>query len=114
MTKFQVGSGNWIEYRNLPGLVEVDYHYGPGSREVPYWEAMDAIYADAFEKLKDAHTAGAQYVLYRHGSSTSDGWKHTTARSQVRRLMRSKEATPYIDRHRSIQHYSVFVAAIRK
>jgi hypothetical protein len=28
--------------------------------------------------------------------------------------MRSKEATPYIDRRRSIQHYSVFVAAIKK
>jgi hypothetical protein len=38
----------------------------------------------------------------------------TTARSQVRRFIRSKAATPFIERARCIQHETVFVAKVRQ
>ena len=37
----------------------------------------------------------------------------STARSQVRSFMRSKDATPLIDRRGCIQHETVFVAKLR-
>ena len=52
------------------------------------------------------------FLLITHGWSTSRRGK-ITARSAVRSLMRSPVATPYIVRSQSIQHTSVFVAAIR-
>jgi hypothetical protein len=73
---------------------------------------MGNVWERAFEALRGAHEQGAKYVLFTHGSSTSRLGK-TTARSQVRGLMRSKEATPYILRSKCIQHDTVFVAAIR-
>jgi hypothetical protein len=51
--------------------------------------------------------------MFIHGWSTSMGWKTTTARSQVRSFMRSKEATALIDRARCIQHETVFIAKVR-
>ena len=51
-------------------------------------------------------------MIFRHGHSTSGPFK-TTARSIVRSIMRDKESTPFIIKSRSIQHYSVFVAAVR-
>ena len=67
----------------------------------------------AFEALKDAYQQGLSYVIFTHGHSTSRPGQ-TTARSQIRKLMRSKSATPYMIRSESIQHESVFVAAIRR
>jgi hypothetical protein len=111
---FKKGSGNWTEYRKLQPSVEVDLHYSEfGPREIHYWEAMGRLRNDALEALKDAHQRGIRFVIFRHGSSTSRPGK-TTARSEVRNLMRSKDATPYIVRSECIQHESVFVAAIRQ
>ena len=62
--------------------------------------------------LKDAYGDGLRYVIFSHGSSTSRRGQ-TTARSVVRNLMRSKDATPYIVRDQCVQHDSVFAAAIR-
>ena len=64
-------------------------------------------------KLKDARLNGRSHVMIIHGSSTSRRGK-TTARSQVRGLMRSKHATPLIDRKGCIQHNAVFVAKLRE
>src|ERR1035437_9916430 len=50
--------------------------------------------------------------MFLHGWSTSRPG-NTTSRSQVRKLMQSKESTPYIVRRDCIQHDTVFVAAIR-
>ena len=47
--------------------------------------------------------------MFEHESSAS-GFGRTTARSQIRSLMRSRDAASYIDRKRCIQHDSVFVA----
>jgi hypothetical protein len=52
------------------------------------------------------------YIMFVHGRSTSRQGK-TTARSVVRKFMRSSEATPYIERRCSIQHETVFVARIK-
>lgn len=108
-------SGNWTRFRNLPGLVEVDFHWAEeGTREAPYWEAMGDVEATAMEALKRYHADRAvSYVMFRHGSSTSGPFRRT-ARSVIRGLMRSPESTPYIVKARSIQHYSVFVAVLRR
>ena len=112
---FKRESGNWIRYRELPSVVEVDFHLS-GEERTPgmfgYWEAMSQCHETALESLKAAQEAGDGYVLFTHGSSTSKRGK-MTERSMVRSLMRSPEATPYIIRSDCIQHDSVFVAAIR-
>ena len=111
---FKEGSGDWTQYRRLPSAIEIDFHdseYGRG--EVPYWVAMNQVYDRAFEALKCAYEDGIRYVIFTHGASMSRPGK-TTARSEVRALMRSKEATPFVCRRDCIQHNSVFVAAIRR
>lgn len=115
MGVFKCVGGNWTQFRQLePRPREVDFHYSElGRREIPYWEAMAQVRQEALEALKLAQSQGEKWVIFRHGASTSSGWKDTTARSQVRGLMRSKEATPYIVRKQCIQHETVFVAAIR-
>lgn len=110
---FKKGSGDWTQYRKLQPSIEIDFHYSEyGQREVSYWEAMDRAWNEALGALKRAYQEGMPYVIFTHGSSTSRLGK-TTARSQVRTLMRSKDATPYIIRSECIQHETVFVAAIR-
>ena len=110
---FRYGDGDWTEYRALPNLREVDFHYSEdGPRYSEYCVAMAGVRGTALRALREAQNAGSQYVMFRHGYSTSRRGA-TTARSVVRSLVRSPEATPYIIRRECIQHWSVFVAAIR-
>ncbi len=110
---FKTGSGYWKQYQTLPSLKEIDFHYGDlGPREVAYESAMGDVYSQALNGLQEAYREGVQHVLFTHGSSTSRNGM-TTARSVVRGLMRSTEATPYIIRKECIQYESVFVAVIR-
>ena len=113
-SKFKGGDGNWVQYRTLPQVKEIDLHYSDhGGMNKPYWERMDDIYEEVLQELKSAYESGdVRFLLIRHGSSTSHRG-NTTSRSQVRKLMRSPHATPYLIRKESIQHPSVFVAAIR-
>jgi hypothetical protein len=106
---FKHERGNWTHYRQLqPKPMEVDFHFSDyGAREVPYWDAMSAIRSTAYAALERAYNEGIKYVLFTHELSTSRQGK-TTARSQVRNLMRSSDATPYIHRSQCIQHESVF------
>jgi hypothetical protein len=80
---------------------------------IPYYVAVDHVQGEALEVLQQAYEQGKQHVIFTHGWSTSRPRK-TTARSQVRKVMRSREATPYIIRRDCVQHDSVFVAAIRQ
>lgn len=113
MTTFQKGSGDWKKYLKLEGRVrEYDCHFGE-EHGYAFYELMDKVYNDVLDVLKQEHENGGDWVLITHGWSSSGRGK-ITARSQVRKLMRGKDATPYIDRKRCIQHDSVFVAAIRK
>jgi DNA-nicking Smr family endonuclease len=64
-------------------------------------------------KLEEARLNRRSHVMIIHGSSTSRRGK-TTARSQVRGFMRSKDATPLIDHKECIQHNAVFVAKLKE
>lgn len=110
--KFKIGLNNWIKYRELPNIVEVDFHPNEGEKWLPYWERMEEARNRTIAALRKAQKAGKQYVLFTHGYSTSHRGK-TTSRSQVRGVMRSKEATPFIIRGACVQQDSVFLAAIR-
>lgn len=112
---FKKESRNWVEYRSLPDVLEYDFHRANddiNAPKLPYYELMDQVWDDTLRILKKAYDEGYQYVLYTHGGSTSRVGE-TTSRSQVRKLMRSKLATPYIIRKESIQHPTVFVAALK-
>jgi len=115
-TKFQTGRGPWEKYRTQLSLSksdEVDLHFGkrdPSS--MSYAEAMAGVTELVVASLEAARRQGRPYVMFRHGSSTSRRGK-TTARSQVRNFMRSKAATPLINRSGCIQHGSVFIAELK-
>jgi hypothetical protein len=114
-TMFQSGSGDWTRYRsqlNLSKCDEVDLHFGRRDRGLSYWEAMAGVTDVVDASLHEARRKGRPYIMFIHGWSTS-GIGKTTARSQVRSFMRSKAATPLIDRSGCIQHESVFVAKLR-
>lgn len=105
---------DWTEFRKLPDSIEVDFHYSEcGPREVSYDEAMQVVWDNALDAIRRAHSLGLKYVIFTHGQSTSRPGK-TTGRSQVRRLLRSREATAFVLRSLCIQHSSCFVAAIRE
>ena len=113
MAAFKKETGDWKRYRRLGPQLEIDFHHEDGRREIPYEDAMASVLVEAMDALKTASKQGLSYVLLTHGCSTSRPG-NTTARSQVRSLMRSPDATPYIIRSQCIQHESVFVAAIRQ
>jgi hypothetical protein len=114
--KFQPGRGPWDRYRWQLGLSrsdEVDLHFGKRDPSLmTFREAMDGVTALIVASLEQARRNGRPYVMFIHGSSTSRRGK-TTARSQVRNFMRSKHATPLIDRSGCIQHGTVFVAKLK-
>ena len=113
MSTFKQGIGDWTQYRSLRPSIEVDFHWSDhGQRPKPYGETTAEVWHDAFEALKEAQRENIRYVIFIHGRSTSRPGK-TTGRSEVRRLMRGKEATPYIIGKECIQHETVFVAVIR-
>ena len=110
---FKQEIGDWKEYREYPNSIEVDLHHSEfGRREISYEEAMRNVWEETLSALQSAYEKGLSYVIFTHGRFTSRPGR-TTARSQVRKLMRSKDTTPYIIKKECIQHPSVFVAAIR-
>ncbi len=112
MATFKFESRDWVEYRKLPDLLEYDYHLSGDNCGGSYYSNMENVLKGALRCIKKAQDDGKKFVLFTHGWSTSRIGK-TTTRSQIRKLMRSKEATPYIVRKDCIQHYSVFLAAIK-
>ncbi len=104
--------GNWTDFRKLPEVTEVDFHWAEEQPTGAYWEHMDQVKETTLNSLRRAQANGIQHVLFTHGHSTSRMGAQTS-RSVVRGVMRSKEATPHIIRKESIQHSSVFVAKIR-
>lgn len=114
MAKFKHEGGDWARFKQLPNLATIDFHFGSGAAsETSYRDRMDGVYNTALEALRNAQADAKDWVLLTHGRSTSR-LGATTARSVIRGLMRSPEATPLIDRSQSIQHDSVFVARIRR
>jgi hypothetical protein len=115
--RFQQSNGDWRQYRSQLGLTEsdeIDLHFGKRDpTRLSYREAMAGVVNLVIAKLREAQFNGRSHVLIIHGSSTSRRGK-TTARSQVRNFMRSKDATPLIDRKGCIQHNAAFLAKIKK
>jgi hypothetical protein len=115
-TKFQVGWGSWQKYRSQFGLSEddeVNLHFGKRDPSLmSFREAMAGVTAIVVASLENARRNRRSYLMFLHGSSTSRRGK-TTARSQVRNFMRSKDATPLIDRGGCIQHPNVFIAKLK-
>jgi hypothetical protein len=112
---FQQREGNWTDLRAEFGLTrddEIDLHFGRRDLRKPYDEAMDEVAALVKRSLIEAQNNGRPYVIFTHGWSTSRPGQ-VTARSVVRRFMRSKEATLFIERSGCVQHPSAFVAKIR-
>lgn len=114
---FQRSRGDWRQYRSKFGLTkddEIDLHFGKRDRtKMTFAEAMAGTLNLVVAKLKEAQRNGRSHLLIIHGKSTSRRGK-TTARSQVRNFMRSKHATPLIDRKHCIQHDSAFLARLRQ
>lgn len=106
---FIKASGDWSRFKDIGPMFYVDFHYIEGGN---YHEKMQKVHDMVFESLKYAQDEKFEYVMFTHGYSTSGPFK-TTARSVVRTIMRGKESTPYIIKSKSIQHRSVFVAAIK-
>jgi len=115
-TKFTVGRGPWTQYRSQLSLSdsdEVNLHFGKRDPSLmSFKEAMAGVTALVVASLEQARRLRRPYVMFIHGRSTSRRGK-TTARSQVRNFMRSKDATPLIDRSGCIQHETVFVAKLK-
>ena len=109
---FKYGCRDWVEYRKLPDLMECDFHRSGNDSLGNFYLNMDSVYNDALNLLKTAQEQGKKFILLTHGWSTS-GRGRISSRSQIRKLMRSKVATPYIERGACIQHPSVFVVAVR-
>ena len=115
-TKFQVGWGSWQKYRSQFGLSEsdeIDLHFGKRDPSLmSFKEAMAGVTEIVVASLEKARRERRSCLMFRHGASTSRRGK-TTARSQVRNFMRSKHATPLIDRSGCIQHPNVFIARLK-
>jgi hypothetical protein len=115
-TKFRVDWGPWREYRSQFGLSEsdeIDLHFGKRDPSLmSFREAMAGVTDIVVAGLENARRNGRPYLMFIHGSSTSRRGK-TTARSQVRNFMRSKDATSLIDRAGCIQHQIVFLAKLK-
>lgn len=109
---FKKDQRDWVEFRKFQDLIEFDMHWTNEPCTGSYDENMASVLVFVHNQLKDAQQKGKKYVMFCHGHSTSRIGK-TTTRSQVRKFMNSKEATPLIVRKECIQHYSVFVAAIK-
>ena len=110
---FKHESGDWTRFREMKPCIEIDFHLSEsGPRATNYEAAMGDVRCRAMSALKNAYEIGLRFVIFTHGHSTSRPG-HTTARSEVRGLMRSSDATPYIKRGECIQHESVFVAALK-
>ncbi|MBP7780181.1 MAG: hypothetical protein KA045_01430 [Burkholderiaceae bacterium] len=111
--KFKHATRNWVEYRELlPDMVECDFHWANKPGKNSHHENMDAVWDAGLQAITEAQATGKKYVMFTHGGSSSRIGK-TTARSQVRKLMCSKFATPYILRADCIEQETVFIAAIR-
>ena len=119
MYNFKKEAGDWTRYLNFPNHKEFDLHRPDLQGAPPYgWKEpchkrMATVYENTLRELKAAYQSDTvEHLIIRHGDSTSRMGK-ITSRSQVRKLVNSPDATPYIIRSKCIQHPTVFVAAIR-
>lgn len=112
MSRFKIFEGNWIALRDL-GVVEINLHVDDRRPHgVSYQDVMYETYREAKKALIEHQATGVKAVLFVHGHSTSRSGS-TTKRSMIRRLMRSKESTPFIIRKDCVEHETAFLAVLR-
>jgi hypothetical protein len=107
--------GPWTAYRERFGFSpddEIDLHFDLRDPHKRYREVMQEVEELVRDSLHKAQANDRPYIMYIHGGSTSRRGA-MTARSVVRGFMRSKEATPFIERSKCVQHETVFVAKIK-
>ena len=107
--------GDWMLFRSRFALKpedEIDFHFGARELGSDFFSNMVEVERMVEKALRDAQKRGRPYVLFRHGWSTSRRGR-ASARSVVRQFMRSKLATPLIERRECIVHFSVFLAKVR-
>ena len=104
--------GDWTKLRRVPGLREIDFHRGRRDRTKSYMDCMAEVYQEAFDAIRQAHRDGYRYLLIGHGYSTSGPFRRT-ARSQIRRLLRSPEVTPFVNRSETVQHEACVRVALK-
>ena len=103
----RIYSGNWTDFRSLPLSIEIDFHNSDcrvqyhAPREASFSECMEQVQQRALESVRKAYERGLQYVIFTHGHSTSRRGRQSS-RSKIRATMRSRDATPYIQRSESI------------
>ena len=77
MTMFKRESKDWTEYRKLPDLIEVDFHWANETSGGSYYDNMSNVLHIALESLKKA-TNKARSTCYLH----TDGQHQDLARPQ--------------------------------
>ena len=108
---FKTGRGDGREWKEIPKTLIIDYHDGPDFG-LEYWEHLEDFRKRTIEELIKSQKEGYEYILFTHGSSTSRQGAQT-ARSEVRKIMKGKEGTPFITRSECIDYFSSFLAAIK-
>ncbi len=106
---FIKADGDWEFLKYLGKIYYVDFYLPEGKT---FYEKMEQSHRIVINSLKYAQEEGYDYVLFNHGDSRS-GPVLGSPKSAVRSIMKSKEAIPYIIKKKSIQHESVFLAAIK-
>jgi len=76
-----------------------------------YHDTLSRAHQIALDGLKQAQKEGYDYLLLVHGHGSPG---QTTPASIVRKLIRSKESTPYVIKLRSKKYDDVLLAAIRR
>jgi len=76
------------------------------------WETMNTLWETSLKELKKAQEDGLNFLVIKHGKSPNKRGQVSIG-SQIRTLIRSHAAGPYIFRSKCIQYESAFVVAIR-
>lgn len=95
-----------------PDILHVDFHRAGTSPGVSFEDKMRRTYREARAALRTARSRGYAYIAFTHGGRELPRGRRST-RSVVRGLIRSPEATPYVERSRCILTPAVTVAALR-
>jgi hypothetical protein len=62
--KFKREQGDWVQYRSVPALMEVDLHWSDGEPTGAYWENMERVREVALRALVRAQEDRFQFVSF--------------------------------------------------
>jgi len=76
------------------------------------WETLNELWDTSLQELKKAQEDGLNFLIIKHGKAPNKRGQVSVG-SQIRTLIRSHAAGPYIFRSKCMQYESAFVVAIR-